>query len=72
MGDRGRLVIPAALRERWGLIAGRPVVLVDTPRGILLATREEARSILRASLDGTDLVAELLADRRRAAAVEDE
>ena len=39
MGDRGRLVIPANLRERAGLIEGRPVVLIETAKGIVLLTR---------------------------------
>ena len=71
MGDRGRVVIPAELRERLGLDAGVPVVLVETSRGVLLMTREQAKASVRNSLDGVDLVAELLAERRRAASLDD-
>jgi AbrB family looped-hinge helix DNA binding protein len=71
MGERGRLVIPAELRERLGLRAGSPLVMLDTPQGIVLATREQAKSLLREKLRGLDLVAELLADRRKQAATED-
>ncbi|MDQ3715861.1 MAG: AbrB/MazE/SpoVT family DNA-binding domain-containing protein [Actinomycetota bacterium] len=71
MGERGRLVIPAELRDRLGLRAGSPLVMLDTPQGIVLATREQAKSLLRAKLRGLDLVAELLADRRKQAAAED-
>jgi len=71
MGDRGRLVIPARLRERAGLVEGRPVVLLDTPRGIVLLTREQLKELVRADLSGLDLVAELLSERRRDAAAED-
>jgi AbrB family looped-hinge helix DNA binding protein len=71
MGDRGRLVIPASLRERAGLVEGRPVVLLDTPKGIVLLTREQLKELVRADLSGLDLVAELLSERRREAAAED-
>lgn len=71
MGDRGRLVIPANLRERAGLVEGRPVVLLDTPKGIVLLTRDQLKELVRADLNGLDLVAELLSERRRDAAAED-
>lgn len=72
MGDRGRLVIPAELRDRLGLDAGSPVLLVDTADGVVLTTREQAARLLRQQLPaGQSLVASLLADRRRAAADED-
>ena len=71
MGDRGRLVIPAGLRERAGLVEGRPVVLLDTPKGIVLLTREQLKELVRADLSGLDLVSDLLSERRRDAAAED-
>ena len=71
MGDRGRLVIPAELRARLGLREGTPLVLVDTPGGVALLGREQLKTMVRADLAGSDLVAELLADRRRQAAVDD-
>jgi AbrB family looped-hinge helix DNA binding protein len=71
MGDRGRLVVPAGVRERSGLAEGTPLILLETPTGIVLMTREQLRRRLRDELAGTDLVGELLADRRRAAAAED-
>lgn len=71
MGDRGRLVIPAGLRERAGLVEGRPVVLFDTPKGIVLLTREQLKELVRADLSGLDLVADLLSERQRDAAAED-
>ena len=71
MGDRGRLVIPADLRDRLGLKPGVALVLAETPRGILLLSREHALAAVREGLDGADLVAELLSERRRAAAVDD-
>ena len=71
MGDRGRLVIPAAARERAGLSPGTRLVLLETAGGLVLMTRQQLRSRVREELAGVDLVAELLADRRRAAERED-
>ena len=71
MGDRGRLVIPAELRERLHLEAGSPLLLLDTPGGMVLATREQVKKLVRDRLRGLDLVDELLADRRREASADD-
>lgn len=71
MGDRGRMVIPAAARERAGLSPGTPLILLETPKGLVLMTRRQLRSRVREELAGLDLVAELLADRRRSAQEED-
>jgi len=71
MGDRGRLVVPAELRERLHLDAGSPVMLIDTPHGVVLATRAQAKGLVRAALAGPSLVDELLADRRAQAAADD-
>lgn len=60
--------MPAELRERMHVGAGSPLMFIETPRGVLLATRDRVREMVRESLQGNDLVAELLADRRRAAA----
>lgn len=71
MGERGRVVIPAQLRARLGLRPGSPLVLLDTPQGIVLATRDQAKQLVRDDLRGLDLVSELLADRRREATDDD-
>jgi AbrB family looped-hinge helix DNA binding protein len=71
MGDRGRLVIPAELRAKAGLTEGTPVVLIDTPGGVVLVSREQLKSLVRADLAGIDLLSELLVDRRRQADTED-
>lgn len=71
MGDRGRLVVPAGLRERAGLVEGRQLILLETPSGIVLLTREQLKDLVRADLADLDLVGELLAERRRDAAAED-
>lgn len=71
MGDRGRLVVPAELRERMQLRAGSPLLLLETPQGVVLTTREQAKQLIRGPLRDVDLVGELLDDRRRQAAAED-
>lgn len=71
MGDRGRLVVPAELRERLDLSAGTPLVLVDTPHGVVMTTRKQLKDLVRADLAGRDLVRELLDERRAAAERED-
>ncbi|MGI8626421.1 MAG: AbrB/MazE/SpoVT family DNA-binding domain-containing protein [Geodermatophilaceae bacterium] len=71
MGDRGRLVVPAELRERLDLKSGTPLVLLETPQGLVLATRTQVKELVRDRLQGFDVVGELLADRRRQAAAED-
>ncbi|MDL5159035.1 AbrB/MazE/SpoVT family DNA-binding domain-containing protein [Actinomycetospora termitidis] len=68
MGDRGRLVVPAELREHLGLVSGSPLLLVETDAGIVLTTREHARDLVRRQLQGGDLVDELVGERRAAAA----
>ncbi len=71
VGDRGRIVVPADVRERAGLVEGTPLVLTEAPGGLALLTREQLRARVRDELAGLDLVTELLKDRRRSAARED-
>jgi len=71
MGDRGRLVIPAELRERWQLRPGAPLVMMETPDGIVVATREQMKRLVRHRLHGRSLVDDLLRERRELAATED-
>jgi AbrB family looped-hinge helix DNA binding protein len=71
MGDRGRLVIPAGLRERAGLTEGTALILLEAPAGLVLLTRPQLQQLVRADLAGLDLVGELLAARRAEAAAED-
>ncbi len=71
MGDRGRLVVPAELRERLDLKPGTPLVLLETPQGLVLATRSQVKKLVREGLQGLDVVGDLLADRRRQAAADD-
>lgn len=71
VGDRGRLVVPAEVRERVGISEGTVLVMLETPGGIVLLTRDQLRRRVRDDLAGTDLVSELLAERRKNAAAED-
>ncbi len=71
MGDRGRLVVPAEVRQRAGLVAGTSLVLLETDDGLMLLTRDQLLERVRDDLAGLDLVAELCAERRNVAAVED-
>jgi bifunctional DNA-binding transcriptional regulator/antitoxin component of YhaV-PrlF toxin-antitoxin module len=64
MGDRGRFVVPAAVRERHGWQAGQDLVAIDTEAGLVVMAPAEALEWLRSRLVGRDLVAELLQDRR--------
>ena len=71
VGDRGRIVVPAEIRARSELSEGTPLVLLDTPGGIVLMTRAQLRARVRGELAGLDLIDELLRDRRNAAESED-
>lgn len=71
MGDRGRLVVPVELRERLGLVSGTPVLLIDTADGLVLATRDQAKRLVREQLQGASLVSALLTERRSTAAGEE-
>ena len=71
VGDRGRIVVPADVRARAGLSEGTPLVLLETPHGLVLLTRGQLRARVRAELEGLDLVGELLTERRRVAERED-
>ena len=72
VGDRGRIVVPAEVRDRAGLREGTALVLLETPTGLVLLTREQLRDRVRQELEELDLVSELLAERRRSAALEDD
>ena len=64
-------MVPAAVRDRAGFSEGTTLMLLETPEGVVLMTREQLLERVRGELRSSDLVSELLADRRRAAEVED-
>ncbi|GAA4830936.1 AbrB/MazE/SpoVT family DNA-binding domain-containing protein [Garicola koreensis] len=72
LGDRGRLVIPAEMRNRQRWRAGTPLVFVDTADGVVLMSREQARERIRQQLEGKELVEELLSERRLEAERDDQ
>jgi len=71
VGDRGRIVVPAEVRENEQLTEGTPLVMLTTSGGLVLMTRDQLLQRVRGELKGLDLVGELLADRRRASKRED-
>jgi AbrB family looped-hinge helix DNA binding protein len=66
--SRGRVVLPAAVRSSAGLSEGTELTLRESSEGLVLLTRQQLLARVRRDLDGADLVDELLAGRRRAAA----
>jgi AbrB family looped-hinge helix DNA binding protein len=71
VGNRGRIVLPAELRQRRNWPEGTPLVAVDTDRGVILTSRDELEKIVREQLEGSDVVASLLEERRAASLRED-
>lgn len=71
VGNRGRLVLPADVRQRSGIQEGTDLILLETPDGIALLTRDQLKRRVRGQLAGSSLVDELLAERRRASGIED-
>lgn len=65
------MVVPVEVREQLGLVTGSPLVLVHTDEGMVLLKRDQAKAMVRKQMQGLDLVGELLAERRAAAAAED-
>ncbi len=71
MGDGGRLVVPAEVRARHGLEQGASVIVMESPWGLVLTTREALLARIQLHLKGSNLVQQLLDQRRRSAAIED-
>lgn len=77
LGARGRLVLPASLRERLGLKEGdRLVLTVETDGSLrLVSLREQVRKLQGLFKDiapGTSLADELIQERREEALRENE
>jgi bifunctional DNA-binding transcriptional regulator/antitoxin component of YhaV-PrlF toxin-antitoxin module len=69
LGARGRLVLPAELRQAFGLAErDRLVVTVEAPGVLRLTSAREvarrSRGALREAIGDRDLASELLAERR--------
>jgi len=75
LGKAGRLVIPADLRRELGIEAGDELILrldeeglhVSTPAQALARAQDFVRGL---RIEGRDLAAELIAERRQEAAEE--
>lgn len=72
VGNKGRLVVPAEVRERAKLDEGAVMILLETEGGLVLMTQAQLQARVRADLEGTSLMEELLAERRAAARAEDD
>lgn len=72
MGDRGRLVVPAGLRRDLGWETGMTLHLIETDTGVIMMTREQLKRYVRSGWQaaGTDVLDELFAERRAAAAAD--
>ena len=53
------------------LSEGTALILLETPTGLVLLTRQQLQQLVQADLAGLDLVGELLSERRAEAAAED-
>ena len=71
VGASGQLFLPADVQAQAGLSEGAELMLLESPGGLILMTREQLLDRVRSDLAGLDLVGELLADRRSAARIVD-
>jgi bifunctional DNA-binding transcriptional regulator/antitoxin component of YhaV-PrlF toxin-antitoxin module len=72
VGNKGRVVLPAGLRESQGWTDDTVLIFVEEQGGVRVLSRDEAEASIRLQLSATSVVEELIAERRAAAAVEDE
>ena len=72
VGQGGRVMLPAALRQRRNWPEGTMLVAVETDRGVVLAGRGDLEALVREQLQGKDVVGALIEERRLAASREDE
>jgi AbrB family looped-hinge helix DNA binding protein len=76
IGERGRIVLPAQLREELGLRPGERLIITADPEGGFraISARERARQLFGLYRDlapGRSLADELIAERRAEASRED-
>jgi len=77
LGERGRIVLPAALRRQLGVEAGERLVATLEDDGSVRLVSAQAvvrrlQGLFREDYPGRDLAEELLAERRREAALDEE
>lgn len=68
LGHRG-VAVTRVGRDR-SVRGGTRLIAVDSPEGLLLMSRDDARELIREQLAGNDVVSELLAERAREASRE--
>ena len=71
VGNKGRVVIPAGLRETQGWTDDTVLLFVEEPDGVRIVRRDDLLASVRMQLAGSDPVGELMAERRAASAAED-
>jgi AbrB family looped-hinge helix DNA binding protein len=74
VGNKGRTVVPADVRERFGWSEGATLIALEGAEvmdGLLILSQDAALATIRSQLSSHELVAELLAERRATAARED-
>jgi AbrB family looped-hinge helix DNA binding protein len=73
VGPKGRVVIPVAVRRELGIREGTELVVLVEDGSVVMLLRTEVKRRLRRMFAGvkTSLSAELLADRRREADLEE-
>jgi AbrB family looped-hinge helix DNA binding protein len=63
---KGQIVIPAALRRKYGIKAGTKITVIDSGETIILKpVTEETIKRLQGSLKGKGILKDLLDERRR-------
>jgi AbrB family looped-hinge helix DNA binding protein len=70
VGNKGRVVLPTAIRARRNWSEGTTLIAIESPTGVVLTSREDAERVIREQLAGVDVVKELLDERRSAARAE--
>ena len=64
-------MVPAEARSHHGFEKGRSVIFMESPWGLVITTREALLARVQSELQDTNLVEELLTERRAEAAMED-
>lgn len=70
VGEQGRIVIPAVIREKYGWDAGTDLCVVETTGSIELVPREALLDRLEGCMKGAFTVEEFIEERRAEAARE--
>lgn len=72
VGEKGRIVLPAQLREARGWVTGTTLVMIETETGAEFIARDDLEKRVLAEFAGAgDMLGALLAERRSEAARED-